>query len=409
MANSIQVLTFIANDMLRQTKNNLQFLKNVGGQEHAHLFTSAPKKGSSISFRKSTRYTGRSGETFTAEDYTERTVSMSVGTTLGVDLQFTNRELMLSLDQISERVVKPAAETLASLLDTTYLAEAVNAVASQVGTPGTVPTALKTYNQARARMSWFSCPNGGHTELITPDMQVEAVDAGKSFFNPTGAIKSQYETGMIGEHAGAKVYEVQNLPTRTNGQRGGTPLMAGSTLTGATQLVTDGWSASVAVRVKKGDIFTLGTLGTSNAVMAVNPWTRASTGFLKQFTAAADASSDVGGNLTVLITEPIVSSGPFQNVSQLPPDNAPLNFEGAASVVHPVGLRFHRDAFMFATLDQPMPSSKEFCKVVSDPQTGLKIRYIRDWNTSSNVQLDRFDVVPAWGIAFPEFACRIAS
>jgi len=390
--------------MLRQTKNNLQFVKNTAGDDFASMFTSTPKKGSSFTVRKSTRYVGRTGETFTAEDYKEREVAMTVGTTVGVDLNFTNRELMLNLDHISERVVKPAAESLASILDTTYLLAAVNATSNQIGTPGTVPTALKTYNQARAKMSWESAPNSGATLLITPDMQVEAVDAGKAFFNPSGAISDQYETGLIGAHAGAKVYEVQNLPVRTNGQRGGTPLTAGVTADGATQVVTDGWTAAAANRVKKGDTFTLA------GVYAVNPWTRQTTNALRQFVATADAASDGSGNATIQISPSIIASGPFQNVTNVPADNSALTFDGAGSAAFPVGLRFHRDAFLFGTLDQPNPGGAvSFCKTVSDPQTGLKIRYIRDWDTANNKQIDRFDVVPAFGVAFQEFACRIAS
>jgi hypothetical protein len=51
----------------------------------------------------------------------------------------------------------------------------------------------------------------------------------------------------------------------------------------------------------------------------------------------------------------------------------------------------------------------EFSKVVTDPQTGISIRFIRDWDTKNNVQINRFDCVWAWGVAYPEFACRIHS
>ena len=409
MANDIKVLTFIANDMLRQTKNNLQFVKNCSGAEYASEFTRSPKKGESFTIRKSTRYSGRSGETFSGEDYKERAVTMTVGTTQGVDLEFTSRELMFNLDYISERVVKPAAETLASLLDTVYLQTAINKVAQQIGTPGTVPTALKTYNQARAVMSWQSCPNGGHVQLVTPDMQVEIVDATKGLFQSSQQIAAGFEEGLIGIGAGAKWYEVQNLPAHVNGQRGGTPLVNGASQGTATfaetsTLITDGWTAAAANRVKAGDVFTIAS------VYAVNPWTRVSTGALQKFAVVSDVSSDGSGNATITVSPAIITSGPHQNVSAAPADNAALTFDGNASATYNVGLRFHRDAFIFGTCDQPQPEGATvFAKVVTDPQTGLKIRYIRDWDTKNNKQIDRFDVVPAFGVAFPEFACRVAS
>jgi hypothetical protein len=408
MANDIKVVsTFIANEMMRQTKNNLQFVKNVSGSEYSDQFTRSPKKGETFSIRKSTRYVGRTGETFSAEDYKERLVTMTVGSTLGVDLNFTNRELMFNLDYISERVVAPAAETLAAQIDTAYLLAAVNGTAQQVGTPGTIVTALKTYNQARAVQSWQSCPNTGHTLLINPDMQVEAVDAGKSFFGERA--DDQYDTGLLGRHSGAKVYEVQNLPLHLCGQRGGAPLVNGaaqgtSTWATTTNLVTDGWTAAAANRVKTGDVFTI------TGVNAVNPWTRQSTGALQKFVVVSDTSSDGAGNATITVSPALITSGVFQNVSGAPADNAPLTFDATASSTYSLGFRFHRDAFIFGTCDQPVPEGATvFAKMISDPQTGLKIRYIRDWDTPNNKQMDRFDVVPAFGLAFPEFACRIAS
>ncbi|MGH9667090.1 MAG: P22 phage major capsid protein family protein [Bryobacteraceae bacterium] len=403
MSNDIKVLSFVANEMLMQVKNNLQFVKNVSGEEFAGRFTESPKKGETIKIRKPTRYVGRDGETFSAEDYLERTVDMVVQTTAGVDILLTNRELMFDLDNISERVVKPAAETLANKIDRAALAIATAAVYNTVGTPGTVPTALKTYNQARAKMSWEGCPPGQQSLLVTPDMQVEAVDAGKTLFNPDGEIGSQYELGIVGRHAGAKVYECQNLVINTVGPLGGTPLVNGATQTGAS-LVTDGWTAAAASRLKKGNIFTI------DGVYAVNPWTRETIGALRQFTVTADASSDGSGNATLAISPAIITSGPFQNVTASAADNAAITVLGTASTASPQGLRFHRDAFLFGSFDQPSPGSAvTFSKQVSDKQTGIKIRYIRDWDTTNNKQIDRFDCVWAFGVAYPEFAARIAS
>ena len=82
---------------------------------------------------------------------------------------------------------------------------------------------------------------------------------------------------------------------------------------------------------------------------------------------------------------------------------------GSASTVTPQGLRFQRESFIFGTCTQPEPGGVEFAKTVTDSQTGISIRFIRDWDTTNNKQLNRFDVVWAFGTAFPEWACRIAS
>jgi len=401
MANTINVLTYVATEMLRQVKNNLQFLKNIDGEDITSRFTESPKVGTTFTVRKPVRYVGRTGETYSPEDYLERTISVAVQTTDGVDITLTNRELMFSLDRLQEKVIRPAAQSLANILDRKALAIATAAVYNTVGTPGTTPTALKTYNQARAKMSWEGAPPDGQTLLITPDMQVEAVDAGKALFNPTQAISGQYERGLIGMHAGAKVYEIQDPYIQTVGPQGGVPLVNGAAQTGAS-LITDGWTAAAASRLKAGDVFTIAN------VLAVNPWTRQSTGSLRQFTVTADVSSDGAGNATIPISPPIVTTGPYQNVNAGPADNAALTILGAANTVSPQGLRFHREAFIFGMCKQPEPGGVEFAKSLSDPDTGISLRFIRDWDTTNNKQLNRIDAVWAFGVAFPEWACRIA-
>lgn len=401
MPNDIKTLTFIANDMLRQVKNNLQFLPNIDGEDMTSRFTESPKVGETFSIRKPTRYIGRTGEQYAEESYIERLITMTVQPTDGVDITLTNRELMFSIDKLQEKVIAPAAMSLANILDRKALQIATQGTANSIGTPGTTPTALKTYNQARAKISWQGAPPDGQCLLITPDMQVEAVDAGKSFFNPNSDIASQYRKGLIGMHSGAKVYEIQDPYIHTVGALGGTPLLNGAVADNTSSVVTDGWTAVAATRLKKGDRFTIAS------VYAVNPLTRQSTGTLKQFCAAADGVSDGSGNMTIVITEAIRTQGPFQNVDSVPADNAALTIVGAANVVSPQGLRFHRESVLFGTCKQPEPGGVEFAKTVSDEQTGISLRYIRDWDTRLNKQLNRVEVVWAIGVAFPEWMCRV--
>lgn len=410
MANTFQTLTFVTNEMLRQVKNNLQFVRNCSGEEFTGRFTESPRKGETIKVRKPTRFIGRDGETFSGEDYIERSVDMVVQTTAGVDVLLTNRELMFSLENIAERIVKPAAVTLANKIDRAALLIATRAVANTVGVPGTIPNTMKTYNQARAKTSWEGCPQDmDHTQLLSPDMQVEIADAVKTHFHDAPAVKKAFRTGMIGSGAvGADWYECQNLIAHTVGPLGGTPLTNGATADGATSVVTDGWTAAAAARLKKGDVITFA------GVYAVNPWTRETIGALRQFTVTADVSSDGSGNATIGISPAITASGPFKNVTNVPADNSAILIFGHvssyANVQTPQGLRFHKDAFLFGTFDQPMPGKAvEFARQVSDPETGVKIRYIKDWDTVANKQISRFDVVWAFGTAFPEFACRVAS
>jgi hypothetical protein len=390
--------------MLRYFKNNLQCVRNMGGENFTERFTQSPKAGESFTIRKQALGTVRSGETYSASNYIERTVTVTCQPTIGMDFEFGNRELMFNMDQIDKKVVQPFVTQLAANVDSTILKMATQATFNAVGTPGTTPNTLITYNQARAKQSWQSAPMTDHTLLITPDMQVNAVDAGKSLFTPSDNLGKAFQTGtIVGKHYGADVYEIQNPYIHTVGPLGGSPVVNGAGQSGAT-LNTNGWTASAAVRLKKGDVFTIAN------VFTVNPFTLTATNQLAQFVVTADTSSDGTGAAALPISPAIVTSGPYQNVSAAPANSAAITVLGAANTVSPTGLRFQKDAFVFGSFSLPEPSGAvEFAKTVTDPETGLSLRYIRDWDTINNKQINRIDVVYAFGVAFPEWACRIQS
>ena len=401
--NVFQNPTFISNEALRRLKNRLVFLKNTRGSEYASRFTDSPKKGETISVRLPNQVTTRSGETYTVGNHLERVTTMTTQTTLGVDLEFTNRELMFNAERFAERVIEPAMVKLADSIESTALGLAYLGVANYVGTPGTVPTSLKTYNQARAELARAGAPSDGHIMLISPDMSVEGVETGKGLFNPD-AIARQYTSGVMSEVAGAIPYETNLLPvhTTTFALAGAVAEVKGAAQIGTTtstscSLITDGWTTKP----------TVGTVITLEDVYEVNHETKVSTGRLRKFVITASPAL-VGDVCTLTIRPSIITTGAYQNVDAGPADNADLTIWAASAIVSPQALYYHPEAFLFCTFDQPTPPNKT-CRLVSDPDTGLKIRYIQDWDTSANKDINRFDVVWAWGLGQTEFACRIAS
>ena len=130
---------------------------------------------------------------------------------------------------------------------------------------------------------------------------------------------------MFGNFAGFDNYQSAFAPTHTVGPLGGTPLINGGTqaVTYATasvrntwsqSLVTDGWTAAAALRLRAGDTFTIA------GVNSVNPNTKADTGRLQHFTVLTNASSDASGNATLSISPPIIISGAYQTVTAQPAD-----------------------------------------------------------------------------------------
>jgi hypothetical protein len=402
MANTLLTISMITREALRVLENNLTFTKTVNRQYDDRFGVEGAKIGTVLNVRKPPRYVGRTGTAISIEDATETQVAVTLDTQFGVDISFTSEDLALKIDDFSKRFISPAVATIANKIDHSGLA-LYKSVYNSVGTPGTTPNALLTYLQAGVKLDDNAAPmDGDRSVCITPMMQATIVDALKGLFQQSSAIASQYRRGQMGTAIGFDWYMDQNCNTHTVGPLGGTPLVNGASQTGAS-LITDGWTAAAASRLKEGDIFTIA------GVNSVNPQSRQDTGQLQQFVCTADKSSDGSGNLTATISPSITTSGAFQTVTGSPADNAAITVVGAASTVSPQGILHHKDAFTLAMADLPLPQGTDMAARVSDSQLGMSIRMIRDYDITTDKFPCRLDVLFGWAALRPELACRIQS
>lgn len=407
MANSILTPSVIAKEALMQFKNGMGFSANVDKSYSKDFAKKGAKIGSSEKIRKPNRFTVTNGATYSPQDVTEDSVTMTIDTQKHVGFDFLSSDLTLSIDEFSKRYLQPGALALINQVDVDGLAMAAKSVYNAVGTVATTPTALKTYLSAKQKIVESAGPQDDmYSYLINPAASTEIVDALKGLFQSSEEISKQYKRGVMGQAAGGEWMVAQSIYSSTTGQRGGTPLVNGATANGATTLVTDGWTASAANRVKAGDVFSI------QGVNKVNPITKQDTGILQQFVVTADASSDGSGNATISISPPIYSSGSLQNVSAAPADNAPLSFTlGGASVgtsaVAAHNLLMHEQAFGLAFVPLEKPEGVHFAAVETDPETGISIRIVRDYSLSTDKFMCRMDVMYGWAALRPEWATKI--
>lgn len=400
MSNSILTISQITREALRVLENNLAFTKGVNRDYDDAFAIKGAKIGDTINVRKPPKYVGRSGTALSIENQVEQSVAVQLNTQYGVDIQFTSAELALSLDDFSQRVLKPAVAAIANKIDRDGLA-LYKDVFNSVGTPGTPVSALLTYLQAGAKMDFEATPRDGLRSLvIDPTAQATIVDALKSLFQSGDQIMNQYESGNMGQAAGFKWSMDQNVNVHTVGALGGSPLVNGASQSGAT-LLTKGWTAAAAARLKKGDIFTIA------GVNAVNPQSRVSTGQLRQFVVTADFSSDAAGLGSVSIYPSITASGQYQTVDAAPADGAAITVFGASAATGPAALAYHRDAFCLATADLPLPGGVDMASRVSDKQLGMSMRLVRAYDINNDRFPCRLDVLYGWKTIYPELACRL--
>lgn len=399
MANTLLTISKITNESLRVLKNNLAGSAGINKEYSKEFANKGAKIGSVINIRKPVRFTVRTGRTLDIQDVTDQSVALTLDTQAGVDFQFTSQDMALSIDEFSDRYIKPAVATIANKIDYDVMS-LYKQVSNSVGTPGTVPNDLTEALDAGRKMKELGCPvDDNWWHIVNPECEAAVVNGLSGKFQAADEIAKQYKKGMMGMAAGFMWKMDQNVRQHTTGAfSGGTPLVNGASQSGAS-LITDGWSSG-ATTVKEGDVFTIAN------VYAINPQSRESTGVLQQFTITAD-NSDTTGDMTLAISPSIVTSGPYQNVSAAPADNAAITMLGSASTAYPQNMAFHKDAFTLGSADLPLPGGVDMAARASDSASGLSIRLVRQYDIREDVFPCRLDILYGVKAIYPQLACRV--
>jgi hypothetical protein len=404
-SNTTLTIALITREALRVLENSLTFTKQISTQFSDKFAVEGAKIGTVLNVRKPPRYVGSTGQALAVEAATETQVPVTLDTQFHVDISFSSQDLALSVDDFSERFLKPAVSCIANKIDADGLALYAQ-VANSVGAPGTTPSAWLTYLSAGVKLDNAACPQDGQRSVVmTPLMQATLVDALKGLFQSAQDIAAQYRKGKMGTSGGFDFYMDQNCATHTVGALGGTPLANAATAQTGSSIITDAWSNSITGVVKRGDVVQFA------GVFEVNPQSRASVGVLKDFVVTSDVNSDGSGNATIPISPAIVSSGSSQNASAGVANNSAVTVFGSAtayaSKVSPTGLAFHKDAFTLACADLPLPRGVDMAARVSDKQLGLSIRMVRAYDVNSDQFPCRMDILYGWAALRPDLACRI--
>lgn len=410
MPNSLVTPSMIAKEALMQLENNLVFANQVH-REYVKEFKGG--QGSTVSIRRPVKFNTSDGATLVKQDVEEKTTSIVVDQRKHVGWEFSTQDLTLSIEEYSDRYIKPAAITLANTIDRS-LAALYTSVWNQVGTPGTTPASFAAVAAAAQRLDEMAVDSDRRSMVVNPAARY-ALAGNQTTLNAVGdKTRSAYENAMVNNIATFDTFSSQNVRNHLVGPLGGAPLVNGANqgvtyaaAAGATwsqTLVTDTWTAAAALRVRAGDVFTIAN------VFAVNP-VPDDTGakqvmpYLQQFTVLANASSDASGNATLTISPPIIASGPQQTVSAVPADNAALTFMGVANTTYPINMGFHRNAFALVTVPLEMPDGVSF--KARESYKGLSMRVIKDYDITNDTEIIRLDVLYGRKAIYPDLAARL--
>lgn len=415
MANSLINSSYITTETLRIIHNNSIFLPHINKQFEDKWAKEGAKAGSTIQVRRPVQATIRSGAVANFQDVNETTVGLTVQPEFGVDWAFSDFDMTLSIDKFSDRYLQPYGKRLATELDSRIATAMYKKVANFVGTPGTSPATQLVALQAQAKLDDGACLRDDERyAALNPLSNASLVDGLKATFQSASLVDKQYRSGLMGDALGLHMYMSQNVPTHQVGPLGGTPLVNGANqglinagftdnpYAATTSLITNGWTASAALRLRAGDVITLA--GVNNC----NPETGADLGYLKQFVVTADTSSDGAGNATIVISPAIIAGGAYKNCSARPGAGAAIVVQtGTANATYAQNLVWHKDAFTLATIPMDLPGGMDMASVSTVDNVSL--RFVRGFDITNNRRLCRFDILAAYDALRPEFASRLTA
>lgn len=410
MANTLATPSWVTKEVALYYVNNIKYVANLNKVYDDQFVVSGAKVGNTIQVRLPQRFQLTQGQALQLQNLYDQTVPVSLTTQLNVAFGYSSAEATTEINDVRERYVMPAAETLANGADVLAYTNTYKSVYSAVGTPGTTPNQNLTYLQAGVKMTDLAAPKGGRVAVLDPIAQITLVNANLTLFNPNRKISEEYETGEFAEDAlgVAKWYEDQNRPLFTTGTwtSTATPIIAAANQTGST-LNTSGW-ASGSTALVAGDIFTIA------GVNSVNPLSFQSTGRLQQFVVTANTADSAGAIAALPISPPIITSGQLQTVDSVPANNAIINMIGSTGATYayaatqsPQSLLFVKDFAAFVTADLVAPSAGARSTFVRAKEYGLSLRMVEQFQIQTDQNPSRLDIICGATTIQPRLAVRI--
>jgi len=395
MSNTTLTADIIAKEAVMILDNELVMAKNVfrGYEEDFNKKVNGYEVGSTISIRKPTDFTVRDGAVMATQDVVEGKTSITVDKRKGIDFKFTSQELTMSIKDLSERVIKPAMVQLANQVDTDLMA-LYKDIPSWLGTPASPINSYADFAKAPERMDEYANPIDGRVAVLSPADHWGLLGSQTALYMQDVA-KGAYRKGALGMIGGVDTYMSQNVPTHTVGAAATasavTDAPAGNGVlsttyeatkdTGYMYLSTDGWDAST---LKQGDVLEIAD------VYAVNPVTKATLAFKKQFVVLEDTVT-ASGDTAIKIAPPIIPTGAFKNVSAAPTDGKAITKVGTGGTGYRQNLVFHKNAF--ALVSVPLVSPPGAVDVGRRSYKGTSVRVIPVYDGINDHSAWRLDIL----------------
>jgi hypothetical protein len=415
--------TIIAKEALRLLKNNM-VMGNIVYRDYEKEFPGMPKTGGSVQIRKPNKFKVTKARTRVSTTMSEAYITMTVATQAHVSWVFEMVDLTLTIEEYSERYIRPAAAALANQVDADLCALYDDVANTTYESTGYVtPHTFWVMGDAMRKLDEEAAPPDDRVVVFNPAAHWSFANA-LSNWNFREGGEGALRKGFLGKIANAEVFMDQNIKTHTVGKYATDTAAAttsrifihstadsasGGLPTGNAREATENQSLLIAGNIqdsvtpfKTGDTFSI------NGCYSVNPMSGESTGQLRDFVVTQDCGTvtdDSTGIPSWIYFQPyMIHTGPYKTVDTIPALGAAVKIYGNSNRPHPQNLAFHKNAFALCMVPLQMPTGVWGAVEMED---GISIRIVKDYDVDEDAEIVRMDILYGVKTIYPELACRI--
>ena len=225
MANNILTPSMITRYSIRMFLNTNYFIQNVSRQFEDQYGVEGARIGAQLRVRYANQYTVTDGPGIAIQDTSEQQYLLTVATQRHVDVAFTSAETTLDVDDYMERIVLPRVNALAANVAVQVMANTVNTVKNIVANVDSnnniLPVTDTPLSLARAILEENSAPNFGEQGIrkvaLAPRSDARLQLALRGLLNPVDTISKNFNTGMLYDAVGFRLFEDQSVVAHTTG------------------------------------------------------------------------------------------------------------------------------------------------------------------------------------------------
>lgn len=409
MANTTLTADVIAKEALAILDNDLGW---VGRLHRAHESeysetVNGYKKGSTISIRRPADFVVRTGATMDLRDSIEGKTTLVVDQQIGVDFNFTSTDLTLSMNDISERVIRPAMTNIINYMANDVATQMYQGTYNWAGTPGQTIDSFSDFLVGCERLDEMSVPMDDRVAILSPADYTGFLGSLPSLFMPKSN-DSYFKTGYMGKVAGVDIYMSQVVPTHTTGTAVTNTL---DVSTSANNVVTydtakNTWTSTLSVDQQTNVTLTAGDVFTIADVYMVNNKTKAATDILQNFVVVSDTTLTTSGTSSLTISPPIITTGPHQTVDSVPADGATITKFGTLSTGYKQNMVFHKNAMSLAVVPMELPQGANNASRQS--ANGFSVRVVPVYDGINDVSKWRLDLLYGRKLIDPRLITRLS-